>query len=93
LFLSIPYSVSFPFYTHCILYSLISIYKQARIQTQEIQIIECEAALKTRNEELKTLRSDNTDLTEKCETLDLSLQASIENAKALKGQLSVSEVL
>jgi small-conductance mechanosensitive channel len=91
-FFSIPYSISFPLYTHCILNSPISIYKQARIQTQESQIIECEAALKTRNEELKTLRSDNTDLTEKCETLDLSLQASIENAETLKGQLSLSEV-
>ena len=79
-------------YLFIIVYVLIFTFAQARIQTQESQIIECEAALKTRNEELKSLRSDNSDLIEKCETLDLSLQASIENALDLKGQLSTSEV-
>lgn len=86
------FSISLSLFIHFILNPLISIYTQARIQTQESQIIECEAALKTRNEELKILRSDNTELTEKCETLDLSLLASIENAETLQGQLSLSEV-
>lgn len=65
---------------------------QARIQTQESQIIECEAALKCRNEELKSLRIDNVEMGEKCDTLEVSLKDAVESNDDLKKQLLAIQV-
>jgi chromosome segregation ATPase len=66
---------------------------QARIQTQESQIIECEGALKSRNEELKTLRSESVELTEKCESLESSLDSALGTVEDLREKLAGSEVI
>ena len=46
---------------------------EARISTQESQIIECEGALKSRNEEIKSLRFERDDLAERCDENEKSL--------------------
>ena len=65
---------------------------EARIQTQESQIIECEAALKCRNEEIKGIRLERDDLIERNEENERLLQHAKDSIEDLKESLTITKV-
>ena len=65
---------------------------EARISTQESQIIECEGALKSRNEEIKSLRFERDDLAERCDENEKSLLLARDTIEELKETLTVTKV-
>ena len=65
---------------------------EARISTQESQIIECEGALKSRNEEIKSLRYERDDLAERCDETEKSILLARDTIEELKESLAVTKV-
>ena len=65
---------------------------EARISTQESQIIECEGALKSRNEEIKSLKYERDDLAERCDETEKSILLARDTIEELKESLAVTKV-
>ena len=70
---------------------------EARIQTQESQIIECEGALKQRNEEVKSLKYERDDLIDRwvpcrCVTVSLIAVLSVLDASSTASTSQIAAV-
>ncbi len=62
---------------------------ESRISTQEAQLTECEAALRSRNEEVKLLKQDNEQLTTNLERVTNELSVATQELTEAKSQLTV----
>ena len=65
---------------------------EAKIQTQESQIIECEGALKCRNEEVKSLKFERDDLQERYDETELNLQSTKDSLDEVSMELEQTKV-